>query len=581
LPSFYSSPSVRIPPNYIDAYNDLGNILAKTGQIESAESVYRQAIAANPNHFGTYLNLGNILWKQNQVEQAVEAYHNALKLNPNNSEIINNLITILENSGRNSEAVKIASEASLLLPQDLSFKLRKHLMLPMLYETKEEIEWYRNQFTQGLEKIIQQTSLETPEAIDNALTSIGYSTNFYLAYQGYNDLELQKQYGQLVHRIMAVKYPQWVQHLPMPPLSQNGKIRVGYISGYMQAHSAARWALGWLKYSNQQNFEIYCYYIGNKVDSITQQFQLNSNFHHIPEDLEAACQQIVNDKLHILMFTDIGILPQTTQMAGLRLAPVQCTAWGHPITSGLPTIDYYLSSDLMEPENAEEHYSEQLIRLPNIGISYPKPTIPELSKNRADFHLWEDAVVYLSCQSLFKYLPQYDYIYPTIAKRVPQAQFAFISHTQTQITAQFRQRLQRAFASVDLNSEDYCVILPRQDWLGYGNLNLISDVFLDTISWSGGNTTLEAIACHLPVVTCPGEFMRGRHSYAILKMLGVTETIAQDADEYIEIAVRLGLDSQWRNSIVEQISDRNSCLYDDQTCVMALEAFYQSVVWSN
>ena len=89
---------------------------------------------------------------------------------------------------------------------------------------------------------------------------------------------------------------------------------------------------------------------------------------------------------------------------------------------------------------------------------------------------------------------------------------------------------------------------------------------------------MEAIACNLPVVTCPGEFMRGRHSYAMLKVLGVTDTIANNEAEYIEIAVRLGLDQEWRNSIVKRMIQRHSYLFDDKTCVEALDAFFSRVV---
>ena len=122
------------------------------------------------------------------------------------------------------------------------------------------------------------------------------------------------------------------------------------------------------------------------------------------------------------------------------------------------------------------------------------------------------------------------------------------------------------------------MISPRIGWNDYCNLNQISDVFLDTFSWSGGNTTLEAIACDLPIVTCPGEFMRGRHSYGILQMLGVTDTIAKTEAEYIEIAVKLGQNSEWINHIVERMRKRHSYLYDDKTCVQALEDFYRCVV---
>jgi predicted O-linked N-acetylglucosamine transferase (SPINDLY family) len=159
------------------------------------------------------------------------------------------------------------------------------------------------------------------------------------------------------------------------------------------------------------------------------------------------------------------------QMAGLRLAPVQCVAWGHPVTTGLPTIDYFLSSELMEPENGQEHYSEKLIRLPNIGVSYPKPYIPPVIKTRSDFQLPNDAVIYLCCQAPFKYLPQYDFIFAEIARRVPQAKFVFLRGTLLQ------PRLKRAFDAIGLNSEDYCVFISIPERLDYLMINLLSDVY--------------------------------------------------------------------------------------------------------
>ncbi len=471
------------------------------------------------------------------------------------------------------------SEASRLLPNILTLKLEKQRLFPVIYETEEEINFYRCRFTQGLEELIQQTSLDTTETKDSALLGVGSYTNFYLQYQGKNDLELQRKYGQFVHQVMAANYPLWVKPLTMPPRNRNGKIRIGYVSQFMRQHTVGKLMLGWLRSCNHKEFEVYCYFTAKSQDFLTEQFRLHSDaFYHISEDLETTCEQIIANQLHILIYLDVGMDPQMYQLGGLCLAPVQCTTWGHPITSGLPTIDYFLSSVLMEPENAEEHYSEQLICLPKIGVSYPKPLIPILTKTRSDFLLRNDTVVYLSCQSLFKYLPQYDYIFAAISQQVPQAQFAFISHRSVNITEKFRQRLRHAFAKFSLNSEDFCVILPKQGWVEYLNLNCMSDIFLDTFSWSGGNTTLEAIACNLPIVTCPGEFMRGRHSYGILRMLGVTDTIAKNEAEYIEIAVGLGLDRKWRDSIVEQMVQCHSYLYDDKTCVAALEAFYRRVV---
>ncbi len=569
--------------NFTQASLYLGDALCYQEKYEEAIIEYQKILETKTGDIEFYINLAYCYRCLNRPEESIKVYQEGLLLYPRAVKLYKRLVEVLEQVGSTQEAIEVACKASQLLSNDLSLKLAKYLTLPIVYETQEEIHFYRGHFSQGLEELIQQTHLDTLEAKNNALLGISRHTNFLLQYQGKNDLELQKQYGQFVHRIMAANYPQWVEPRPMPPLGRDSKIRIGYISSNLKMHTVGKLFLGWLHNCDREKFEVYCYSTSRTIDQLTQQFRLySSEFFQIPDenDLEAVCKKIVADQLHILVFLDIGMRPLLTQIAGLRLAPVQCSAWGHPITSGSPTIDYFLSSDLMEPENAQDHYCEQLIRLPNIGIAYSKPDSFEPTKTRADFQLRDDAVVYLSCQSLYKYLPQYDYIFAAIAQRVPQAQFVFIESRQSSnITDKFYRRLQHAFAKLGLNSEDYCVSVPGQTHVNYLSLNLAADIYLDTLGWSGGNTSLEAIACNLPIVTCPGEFMRGRHSYGILKMLGVTETIARNEKDYIDIAVRLGLDPQWRNSIVQQMKARHSYLYDDQSCVTALEEFYQHVVW--
>ena len=90
-------------------------------------------------------------------------------------------------------------------------------------------------------------------------------------------------------------------------------------------------------------------------------------------------------------------------------------------------------------------------------------------------------------------------------------------------------------------------------------------------------TSLDAIACGLPIVTLPGEFMRSRHSYAILMQLGITETIASSEANYIDIAVRLGLDNNWRKALVKKIADNCEKLYSDVRNVRVLERFLEGV----
>ena len=521
-------------------------------------------------------------YHQGEYEQAIKVYKQLINIVPEATNLYLYLLLCLHSLGKTKEAIEEVELGLQLSPNNLLIQIASLQIMPCIYQDTEEIEFCRDYFSHSLQLLNQNLSLDTDTKRKNTLDAISSSkqTNFYLAYQCKNDLDLQKQYGQILHKIVAANYPQWCQNLPCSQLRPREKIRVGYISSHLHNHNGAKWSLGWIKNHDRQNFQIYCYHSGVNIDQVTEYFQLYSDsFVHIPNDLAAICNQIISDKLHILVFPAIGMEAMDGLIASLRLAPIQCTAWGHPVTSGLPTVDYYLSSELMESENAQEHYSEALVRLPNIGLCYTKPILPEIKKTRSELGIPEDCILYLCCQSTFKYLPQYDYIFPEIARQVSNATFVFISSPNGKdITNIFQQRLEKAFAKLGLNSKEYCIILPRQSNYEFLQLNQISDIFLDTFGWNGGNTTLNAIVCNIPVVTYPGEFMRGRHSYAFLKMLDITDTIANSEIEYIGIAVKLGLDSEWRNSIVERMSQNHHLLFDDKTCVEGLEAFYKQVV---
>src|SRR6202162_5957737 len=116
----------------------------------------------------------------------------------------------------------------------------------------------------------------------------------------------------------------------------------------------------------------------------------------------------------------------------------------------------------MEPESAADHYSEQLIRLPNLSIYYEPADVAPVAIDRAELGLRETAVAYWCCQSLPKYLPQYDEVFARIAAEVPDSQFTFIEFGGGRdVTELFRTRLERAFGAVGLDAREHCVFLPR------------------------------------------------------------------------------------------------------------------------
>jgi predicted O-linked N-acetylglucosamine transferase (SPINDLY family) len=366
--------------------------------------------------------------------------------------------------------------------------------------------------------------------------------------------------------------------------ARRGRIRIGYASTFLRNHNGAVWLLGWLKHRDRGDFEVFCYHTGRRRDAKTEVFrELADRFHHIPADLEAAARQIHGDDLDVLVHPELGMDAFNMLLASLRLAPIQCVGWGHPVTSGLPTMDCWLSCELMEPEDGDQHYTEKLVRLPNLGHCYSDAQCRRLAtskplKSRTDLGLPEDRVLYFCSQSLFKYLPQYDSLFPEIARRVPNAVFVFLAISSAYVVQAFMHRIEKAFAALGMEAKQHCIMRPRLSEQDYVEMNRLVDVFLDNPAWSGNNTTLTAVDAGLPVVTLPTGLMRGRHTYGILKMIGLEETIATDTDDYVRIAAQLGTDAGYREHIRAAILAHREHLYNDTACIQGLEDSFRQAV---
>ena len=552
-----------------------------TERRERALADARELVKANDCDPDRYIAAARICKDLGRLHEALEIVSRGMGRCAPSAALHEYYIERLEKCNRTEEAIAAADEAIVLFPDELIFRLREALILPILYDSREQVDSYRRRFTDNLHRIVAEVPLDTPAERQRAFAAIGRSSNKYLPYQGYNDRGLQMAYGSWVQRIMETNYPHWAQPDPMPPA--RGKIRVGFLTAFSARFlklSAAKLFGGWIREMDRTKFEVFAYHADNLADSHREVVhRWHIPFRQLSGDLGEIARAVRSDRLHTLVYLDFGIHPRMAQLAALRLAPVQCVAWDTPLTSGVPAMDYFLSSDLMEPQDATAHYSEGLVRLPGVGVCFAKPVIPTmiLSKHRNDFGIRNDAVVYLCCQSIFKYSPEQDEVVARIAKQVPNSQFVFLT-TNEVVGIDFRARVDRAFAEMGLRAEKHCVWLHEMDLLDYWNLQRLGDLSLDTLGWSGGVSTFEALACGVPVVTLPGRLMRARHSCAILTQLGVAETIARDSAEYVDIAVRLGLDSEWRHAVMGRLLAGYPNLYSDSRSVRALEDFLRRVV---
>jgi CRISPR-associated protein Csy1 len=229
----------------------------------------------------------------------------------------------------------------------------------------------------------------------------------------------------------------------------------------------------------------------------------------------------------------------------------------------------------MEPERAEANYTERLALLPGLGTRYAHP-VAETSSTRADFGLPGDRTIYLVPQSLFKIHPDSDALIAEVIARDPRGLALMFSSHHDAITDAFASRIERAFRrrGLDLRARARLLdpFVPHESYL---RLNQLCDVMLDTPHWSGGNTSLDAFTSGLPVVTLPGRLMRGRQSAGMLRLLGVPELIASDAEQYVETAVRLGTNRPEREEASARIRSGLGNLFERDEPVRALEDFLE------
>ncbi|MEI6558309.1 MAG: tetratricopeptide repeat protein [Rhodospirillaceae bacterium] len=560
------------------AHNNLGLVLQALGRRDEAAASYQRALELEPVFPEAHNNLGNA-WKElRQPGPAEASYRKALAQRPGYPEAHHNLGGLLQETGRRAEAVAAFTAALALRPDYPQARFGRVMAeLPVIYRDAAEIDQRRAAYREALVELDAYVDHEAGDPV-RLTEAAGSHQPFFLAYQGRGDRELQALWGGVVGAAMARRFP---AAEPSPPPAAGGHIRVGIVSGYFCHHSVWKMPIrGWLSQLDRRRFRVNCYHTRAQRDAATLEAEgLADRFIQGPLPLEHWRTVILADAPDVLIYPELGMDAVTAQLAGQRLARLQCTSWGHPVTSGYPSVDAYLSSALMEPPEAQDHYTERLVRLPGLSVYYEPVAVSSVASLRGEFGLRPGAVVYWSGQSLYKYLPQYDEVFARIAGAVGDCQFVFIDYGWGGVVNEvFRGRLRRAFAALGLESDDYCVFLPPLGLDRFVAVIGLCDVVLDSIGWSGCNSTLESLTHDLPIVTLPGALMRGRHSMAILTMIGVAETIAASLDDYVGLAVRLARDPGWRAGIRSRIAERKHRVYRDRSCIEALEAFLEQSV---
>jgi protein O-GlcNAc transferase len=605
--------TLALDPRSVAAQQSLSRLLLDAEQFEQAEASYRREIELTPEHFGPHHQLGVVFSRTQRYAGAAEQFKRAISLNPRSGASYFGLAeAYIELDDASEENLALAQtnfeKAVEVEPQVSGF----HYSLGASYWRGAQLERAMASFDRAIQldpgnararwarvmlfapAFSSKSTDESPDrsGFEGELARfeewwiksdtdggdfVGDFQPFFLTYQEESNLAALRQYGQVCAKAMQ----RWLDRQRLPAFKRpvGRRIRVGIVSGDIRLHSVWMALIkGWLQSFDSERIELVIFSLADRSDPETAWARSKSDvFVSGPKNLSQWVAAMREQDCEILLYPAVGLHPAALKLASLRLAPVQVNTWGHPDTSGLPTLDYYLSADCFEPADARDHYSERLILLPHLSNRMQPLAVPSSDPGFAAMSIDPERPILVCPGTPFKYQPVHDHIFADIARSVPNAQLVFFRPSTTALANLLQARIATEFDAAGLNVVDHVRFIR---WLNFNEFHCLlrrADVMLDTIGFSGYNTAVQAIECGLPLVTREGRFLRGRLASGVLRRMSLTELIVQTKADYVNLVVKLVTDRQYQSHIRHEIEQRRSVLFDDQSAMGPLQDFLESV----
>ncbi len=550
--------------------------LAKDEQAQAADSLLRELPPPDLTQAASCLLHAECLAWTGRVDE-ITPLLGRLRFDESQREPLTELAYLLSQLGFVEQASAVYDHVLALYADGrtspgLQMLIQQHLLLPPVYRKLPHLEASRERFVNGLAKL--STALDAVAEDEGYQRGLAQLVNevFLLAYQGRNDLVPMRERGQLLARIAPMFAPPAYRpavHRATQP-GQSDKRRIGLVSSHFRHCTAGHYFGGWITMLAAAGYDVQVFQLGPLFDDYTGQLGRSATrLHRLDGRIDEICLGIADARCDLLIYPELGMEARLLPLASLRLAPLQFCAWGHPVTSGLPTIDGYFSCAEMEPTDAVDHYSEKLLLLPGLGTNYPRPTLPE-PVTRQSLGLPDQGNLYLLPHAPFKMHPDNDAVCAAIAASDPQAVLILFRGEHPAPVLALRRRLASALTAAGADPARQLRILPMVSRERFLQVNMVCDVLVDALLWSGGNTSIDALLCRLPIVTCPGRFMRARQSAAMLRRVGMDDLIVDQPGQLAEQAVAVATDPERREQLRRKIISALPTLFDANGVAEAL-----------
>ena len=557
--------------NLAEIHSNLGGALREAGDLPAAIESLGTALRLKPDHGTAHGNLGNALQEKGDLAAAIRCYRRALIITPDHAEWYISIGNSEKERGYANDARSNHGRAIVLSPSVPEHRYLAEFVLPKIVPSVGDINGWRERFRAGIIRLGRLNhSLEEPGARIPAAA-------FDLAYHDRDDRELMVDLSRLF-RAKAPSLNYTAPHVSSRARPRSERIKLGICSQYLVNHTIGKLYKGLIENIDRSRFEVTLLHASrSRHDGFSANLdrQVDKSI-ILPSTLNAQQEVIAGEALDILFYPDIGMAAATYFLAHARLAPVQVVGWGHPDTTGIDTVDYFLSAASIEPEDADDHYSERLIRISRLPTCYEPPLIPERIPGRVALGLPEAGTLYGCPQSLFKFHPDFDAVLAEILEGDPSGHIVVIEGKQPTWTELLRQRWAGTFPVLN----DRIRFVPRQNLDGFMKLMARFDVLLDPIHFGSGNTMYESQVFGTPTVTWPGRFMRGRIVAGAYRQMGIRDApVAGSIGGYASVAIRYGTDPALREAARREFLETSGRrLFADEGVIREYEAFFSAAV---
>ncbi len=543
-------------PDDLTALLTLSALLLQEGRWSIAATAAIHCLARDDRRAEAYSILAACYRALRDLTLAVAAAERAVTLRPSDANVRADLAFTLAQANQTEAAIQ-CYEAAYRLDGNPRHLVLAMTCVPVVYRSLEHMLECRALLGEAL-RILPSVVPRLASPVDSAFNL------FFLAYQGLDDRPFMEAKAAFVTQAVpsAGHVRADLAHGGHPAFVRGRRrIRLGLVSTRFKEHTIGRLFYGMVRHFPRDDFELTVFSPPVGEDPLVRGYREAADHHvTVPAELDAFRREIGSRRLDLLFYTDIGMDPLVSALAFSRLAPAQIVSWGHPVTSGVPTVDYFLSSDDLETEGSEQHYSETLLKASRVTACYQRPDVKIPDVGRAELGLPPTGTLYLCPQAPMKLHPELDALLAGILRADPDGVVLLQQPWHDAVGAVVSQRL-HGHLGPDLERVLFLPFLPREEYLA---VMRAADVMLDPIHFGGGNTNYEACHVGLPVVTWPSRHMRGRFAYALYRQMEIDDTIACDGADYVRKAVAIGTDRRRRQELSDRILARADRVFDDR-----------------